>query len=230
MRPFELSDMARSLTGQYPSAATFRDAWRGMRSGEREGAIHLWLSEGIPFAFQDLPMLFEAIRNWLANELALHAKAFTLIGSARIGYSMNPDHYGRAFGDQSDMDLVAVSADLFNGLSEDFFRWKDDVLAERVQPATDAERRFWPENLSRLPGNIRDGFIDPYKIASRPQYRAAVRLGDALWRVKAKLDHTPTAPKTRRISARVYRDWQAFSARLAFNMRHVFRSLRAKDT
>jgi hypothetical protein len=60
-------------------------------------------------------MLYEAVREWMSVRLQVHPKNVTLIGSARIGFSMCPrPNYGRQFGANSDLDFSVVDERLFS--------------------------------------------------------------------------------------------------------------------
>src|SRR5260370_41132477 len=109
MKPFLITESAKKLTAAYPPAPIIRETLAELSIEEKLGLLRLWVSEGIPVAFSGVPMLYEAIRGWLARELTIHAKAITTIGSARIGYSLAPHpEFGRAFRSTSDLDLTVV--------------------------------------------------------------------------------------------------------------------------
>jgi hypothetical protein len=222
MRGFSISESGKQLVGLYPDALLLSTVTPAIQPVEREGLVRLWLSEGIPYAFREIPLLYERIRSWLASRLKIHPKEVTVVGSARIGYSLaQPPNFGRPFGPHSDLDLTIISEPTFSHLVEDFERWKADLHEGSVGPETDAERRFWPENLRRLPANIGQGFVDPHLIPRRHRYPNAQLIGQVMFELKSKLDSTPEAPSIRKASIRVYRDWQAFIARAHLNLLHA---------
>src|SRR5258706_3977810 len=104
MEPFELSEPGRKLNHEFLAPKVLRRAGSTLTDHEITGVIQQWITEGIPYAFRKTPLLYEVVRSWLALSIGLHPKEITLIGSGRLGYSTDPDHFGRAFGKHSDLD------------------------------------------------------------------------------------------------------------------------------
>jgi hypothetical protein len=224
MEPFQISDYSKVITGLYPDADKVKNALTIMDREERVRFLRLWVSEGIPFAFKEAPMLYEAIRGWLAVQLNVHPKVVTMVGSARIGYSLAPPpSYGLPFGSNSDLDFVVVSDKLFHDLSVEFFKWKSDVNNGYVQPRSDTEQKYWEDNLGRLPLNITRGFVDAKMIPYWYQYAVAQKIGDIMSKLINKLKTTHHAPITNKASIRVYLDWNAFIDQLN---RSIWRTVR----
>jgi hypothetical protein len=220
MKPLQVEAQLLKLSCQYPDAAAFRDAVVLLSQRSSESVIRLWLTEGIPFAFRDCPALYEAVRAWLGARLGVCPKEITLLGSARIGFSLaSPPNYGRMFNSQSDLDLTVVCPTLFEGLSKSFAQWEADYTAGIVQPGNSTERQFWDENIRWVPNNLSRGFIDANKVPTWGRYPIAQTVGQAMWMLKQKLEITDGAPKVRKASIRVYNSWRALVARVSFNLR-----------
>ena len=150
------AELAR-VKGAYPRPQDVLDA---AVSGQRERAVlaRLWISEGIPFAFKECPGLYEEVRNALAWRLGIDAKQISVVGSGRLGYSLAPRMWGEPYrAVESDLDLFAVSADLFERLREDFERWRDDYARGEARPRTERERDYWNVNRVETPDRIRRG-------------------------------------------------------------------------
>jgi len=163
-------------------------------------------------------MLYEGIREWMGMRLQIHPKNITLIGSARIGYSMSPmPAFGREFGPSSDLDFSAVDDKLFSSIVANYFDWESDVDAGRAVPHNAREKRFWDDNLKRLPDNVARGFIDPYKIPTLLKYQKVVAVMEMLFLLQERLKVTPDAPRVRLTSLRIYRDWNSFFQHLSLN-------------
>lgn len=223
--PFDHNAEANTLLEQrYPSPDEFAQACKLLSSHSRIGVIRLFIAEGVPRAFERLPTLFESVRDFIAQRLSVEPRNITIVGSARIGYSLAPPpHYGTLFNPNSDLDFTLVCTSLFGNLAQVFEQWNSDVVAGRERTRNAREEGFWADNLKRLPQNIRSGFIDPYKIPNR--YELSVRLSQTMWLVKERLHRTPSAPMIRRASLRVYRDWDAFSRQQLFNIRDMLSKL-----
>jgi len=195
---------------------------------EKLGFLRLWVSEGMPFAFREAPMIYEMLRGWLGAQLSIHPKVITIIGSARIGFSMcSGDKYGSPFGLQSDLDLAIVDQYLFERLSNDFKRWEVDFASGASTPRGAAEQKYWRENARTVPANVVRGFIDPYKIPARQVYSTAQKVLDVQSRLARKIDITESAPKFKRVSARIYKDWISFLNQMERNLCFTVQSFSA---
>ncbi len=231
MRPFSISEHGKQLVDAYPTPETVKNAGLSLLYEERLGFLRLWVSEGIPFAFRNCPMVYEALREWLGKRLRIHPKLITLIGSARIGYSLAPlPTYGRAFSPESDLDLAVITEDIFHELSREFGRWKADFLAGEVRPRNPLEETYWKTNARELPRKIERGFVDPYMIPSFYRYSTARRINDTYWQIREKLERTAEAPKVSKVSIRVYRDSYAFLNQMHVNFHATLGSLVANAT
>jgi hypothetical protein len=229
MQPFNVSATLDPLTDVYPSVDVLLAAARAGDRDVRYAICRLWLSEGIPFAFKARPAVYEALRIWLARRLDVQAKEVTIVGSGRQGFSLSPDqNAGRPFGSQSDLDMTTISVRLFERLRDAFGRWEQDYKQGIVQPRHEREKALWGENLRNCPGALERGFIDPQKIPTWSRYPEAQAIMDALWRVSEKLKVTPYAPNVRKVSMRVYRDWDSFVRQMAINLEVVGQLIKAR--
>lgn len=230
MRPFLISEKFKHLREQYPTSLCLREAVTGIRRLDLLSVLRLWLTEGIPFAFKDSPMLYESVREWIAMRLQVHPKAITLIGSGRIGYSLRPlPVFGRDFNAKSDLDFSVVDQPLFSRVVSTFVVWESDVTDGRAAPRNAREKRFWDDTLKRMPDKIERGFIDPELIPTLIKYHDVVTILDTLYLLKAKLQVTAGGPSIRKATLRVYRDWSAFFGQMSLNMSHTLASF-AEET
>jgi hypothetical protein len=219
MQPFKISERSVALVEVYPPANQLGLSLKMMREDELEGLVRLWVSEGIPYAFRQLPILYELVRAYLGNQLGVHPKFITLVGSARMGYSMAPaPEFGRAYGTHSDLDFAIVSESLFARFAAAFYQWKADFADGRVKPLTGAEGRFWPANLARVPETLRRGFIDEQVVPRRNLYPLAQKTGQALYLVERKLSITSGAPSAQKCSLRIFQDWKSFIGQMKLNL------------
>jgi hypothetical protein len=224
MRPFEATLLPIKAFDRYPSPAEFLAYLESINYEEREGYLRQQVTEGIPYVFLSNPLLYEVIREWLSRELDIHSKEITLIGSARLGFSMSPaPDFGRPYKETSDLDLTIVSSKLFKLLAETFLRWKSEYEAKVVEANNPREEGYWKDNSKRVPQNLTRGFIDTYKIPNI--YPASQHVNDTLSRLSKKLKATENYQGTTRTSARVYMDWQSFSRQLMLNLRHALEGI-----
>jgi hypothetical protein len=224
MKPFNIPNALESFIDTYPDAETILRAIKIGDLNTRCALARLWLSEGIPYCFKSQPAIYEAVRLWLSHNLPVHAKEITLIGSGRQGFSLSPDeHFGRPFGDYSDLDFSAVSLSLFTQLERAFSRWLSDYLTGTVLPRNDREKKYWEDNARRVPSNLARGFIDPYKIPAFDKYPEAQTTLDVMYKAHIKLRVTAGAPRVSRVSIRIYRDWDSFVRQLSINLEALLR-------
>lgn len=224
MKPFNIPKALDSLIDTYPPVETIVNAIKAGNRHTYSALARLWLSEGIPYCFRFQPAIYEGMRVWLSQHFQVHAKEITLIGSGRLGYSLCPDeNLGRRFGEYSDLDLTAVSSVLFEQLERAFSRWRADYLAGIVSPRNTSERKYWEDNAIRVPSNLEHGFIDSYKIPSFYRYPEAQATASVLHIAREKLKATTGAPLVRRVTLRVYRDWNSFIRQLSINLQSLLR-------
>ena len=141
------------------------------------------------------------------------------MGSGRQGFCLSPGPgLGRPFGDHSDLDLTAIRESLFQRLETSFVRWEADYAGGRVTPRYGHERRLWEANKTSVPSALARGFVDPHKIPTWPRYPEAQTIAQVLYEAHEKLKATPDAPAVRKLSIRVYRDWDCFIRQMAINL------------
>jgi len=224
MKPFDLSPAQEGLREIYPPVNVILDAIRSGDKDARYALARLWLSEGIPYCFKAQPALYESLRLWLSRRLGVQAKEITLVGSGRQGFSLTPgSDVGRPFGPHSDLDLAFISPPLFQTLEATFKHWEADYVARTVVPRTEQEKKFWDANLQSVPLGLARGFIDPYKVPTWDRYPDIQKIQDAMYCASQKLKATPDAPSVRKVSARVYSDWDSFVRQMAINLESLAR-------
>lgn len=224
MKPFFVSEANEKLRERYPPTTDFVQAANTLDYKGRVALLCLVITEGVPAAFQNCPLLYESLRNFIAGRLDVHAKEVTLIGSARLGYSLAPSpKFGQTLSSSSDLDFSVISKGLFKQLSDVFGTWQADFDKGVRKPRNQTEGKFWIDNLNRLPANIHRGFIDPYKIPNL--YPLPSSISETLWLSGRKLAITPLAPQFKRLTLRVYSDWDDILRQQLLNLQRTLKSL-----
>ncbi|HDY73854.1 MAG TPA: hypothetical protein ENH51_01935 [Euryarchaeota archaeon] len=227
MQPFRPNTILTKLKTAYPQAEDLIEILKDCREEDRLTISRLWMSEGIPFAFKELPCLYEEVRVWLSNRLDIDPKEITIIGSGRIGESLTPgENMGRPFGAHSDLDLVAISNALFEQMKQLFFKWGEAYEAGQIKPKNKRETRFWNENLRVCDDTIQRGFIDANKIPNRGSYSLAKKIAQSLFLLPGKIKVSEGGFEIRTTSLRVYRDWNSFMRQVSLNLKIVAESVR----
>ena len=210
MEPFRIPEPLRNLTDPYPDPRLVLDvADRGGESA-RIALAQLWLSEGIPHAFQECPAVYESVRSWLSARLGVHAKEIGIVGSARLGASLAPNKLGKIFSVTSDLDMFIVSKSLFEALRAEFCQWSLGFESGEVTPRNDSETKYWQDNNKRGPRLIGRGFLDQKMIPLLDQYPVTRKIGQDMWLLVEKLSLTPSAPSAKRADVRCYMSWGSF--------------------
>lgn len=115
------------------------------------------LFAGEVFAFRDTPDVLDDLRTHLVEKLHLQrAEDVVVVGSAKMGYSVAPDTFARAFSRESDIDVVVVDAALFDECWMTLVQW-NYLRPNRMEPA----ERQWARARS---DDVYWGWLAPDKI------------------------------------------------------------------
>ena len=220
MRPFDVETAMAALRSPYPDPEAFMNAARSGRQS-REALARLWMSEGIPFAFQQCPSIYESMRSWLGARLRVQAKAISMVGSCRLGWSLSPDKVGAPISSESDLDLFVVSRELFVSVRDDFCRWAQEFNTGEVRPRNPKEEENWVDNRSRGPTILDRGFIDVKMIPTWYRYPVAQETADVMSQLVDRLKLTHAAPKPTKATVRCYADWESSINQISYNLNSV---------
>ena len=81
------------------------------------------LFPGLPYAFQGMPAVFDRFRAEIVGKLGVQESGIRVIGSGKLGYSLAPDSYPRAYSESSDIDVLMVDERLFDSVWCSLVRW-----------------------------------------------------------------------------------------------------------
>jgi hypothetical protein len=194
----------------YPSKDEFSEL---LDSSDHAKIVKELLVDGIPFAFRDSPADYNILRATLGTALRLSSDAMTVIGSGRIGFSLSPEKYGEPFSPKSDLDVVVVSAELFDIAWFDLLRLgrKYFSLQKAVQSWIDTHKEshiFW-------------GFILPDRLPG------AVGISPIWFRTFKGLARNPSLAG-RDVNGRLYRTWDHVHVHQLYTLRKIQQSLRIR--
>ncbi len=209
------------LQTPFPSPHEFMERLAASVRADRVKVARLWMTEGCPAAFRDCPAVYEELRGWLGLRLEVHAKEITLVGSARLGYSLRPAAFGQAFHARSDLDLIVVSEKLFESKSAEFLAFVEDVEQGAIKGRNTREQLFWRDNAIYIPRNISAGFIQSDRIPPLNRYPLMQSIANLMWLCKARLDATDGAPKIEGASVRIYKNWESCVSQISLNLRSL---------
>ncbi len=107
------------------TAQEFRQRITSITSRE---IVQTLILDGHPYCFEHNLQLYYDFRSKICDEFGIHPQNFVVVGSAKMGFSLAPDKYGRKFSHNSDIDVVLVSEDLFRELWLSLLDFRGRVL------------------------------------------------------------------------------------------------------
>jgi hypothetical protein len=69
---------------------------------------------GNPFAFRTSPSALTVLTNHLIKRLNVQPTSICVVGSGKIGFSLNPDNFPRPFSESSDIDVAVIDQLMFD--------------------------------------------------------------------------------------------------------------------
>jgi hypothetical protein len=78
---------------------------------------------GVPFVFEGDEPSWQLLRTHLAQNLGINQADIYVVGSAKLGFSLSPNGFPRAFSEESDIDIAVVSAELFDKAWHSILDW-----------------------------------------------------------------------------------------------------------
>lgn len=219
-RFFTLSERLRSF-GSYINADQFKGEFKiGLYNDEDNAVIKQYVIDNTPYCFKEFPILFSNIKTMISLHLDVPYESIFLIGSAKTGFSIDPCHYGKKFSEKSDLDFSIVNSNLFEKISNEAKQWLSDYKSKLIDPTSQAEKRYWNENVELLPKNISKGFVDEWKIPRNTRYAEACKIGHVMFLIKANLENFDYF-KVSKCSARIYKDQTSFHNQTIMSIRSV---------
>ncbi len=78
-----------------------------------------YIFSGNPFIFCANTGLYAQLKAKITTHFGIGITAAHMVGSAKLGFSVAPDKLWKPFGEESDIDMVIISEDVFNILWEE---------------------------------------------------------------------------------------------------------------
>nr|WP_320131704.1 hypothetical protein [uncultured Holophaga sp.] len=216
--PFKNISPFALLTEAQPDSDLFKRSLRASNDHMIQLLANLWISEGFPVAFQQAPYRYDQIRIWVAESLGVSSKEITVVGSARLGFSLSPVKYGKAFNSSSDLDLAISNKMLFNKLKQEFTSFCDDIQNKNIIPRNRSETIIWPENALFISRNLPKNFIDIDKIPNTSRYPLSRQIKSEMAKLQILIQKQTDCPNVKKVSIRVYLDFKSFQSRLNTNL------------
>ena len=119
--------------------------------------VQRYLFDEFPYAFKDNQQNYYDLREKICGTFDIHPNNFTIVGSAKLGFSLNPDTLWRPFTDGSDIDIVLVSDKLFQDVWMQLLLYGQNTLIL----STEEKRRFQELQKILYFGKIRPDKMPP---------------------------------------------------------------------
>ncbi|MEM1364600.1 MAG: hypothetical protein AAGH82_02510 [Pseudomonadota bacterium] len=203
-----------------PAFAEIMNGWYPT-DDEIERFVKCWLREGIPFCFHQHPAAYGRLRDTVAARLSEEPLNVGIVGSGRIGFSLNPSKQLQRFcKNRSDLDLFLVSDRWFRDLLDDYeygvARSEELSYTLDLKTSENIARNRKTVEGSSWKGTARRGFIDSNMVPFLPKYwqsKSVLIIDRMLDDIKKEVAEPPfdwRMPDRKRLSLRVYRDWDSF--------------------
>lgn len=114
-------------------------------STSTEEVVQKVIFDSFPFAFTHTPENYWLLRTSVCKKFEIHPQNFSIIGSAKLGFSLNPKKRGTPFSDGSDIDVVLISDNLFETLWLKLITYRNSVYC---QLDSNSKKRF--EDLQKI--------------------------------------------------------------------------------
>ena len=141
-----------------------------------------------------------------------------MLGSAKTGFAIDPNNFGRKFSENSDLDFAIIDEKLFDDSVNDFKLWK--LKTDKNQYDENLKNRFWSDNQNNLKHQIKRGFIDTYKIPNFTEFTTTQQINQSLSLIVVNLQKYQNI-KVKEASVRIYKDWSTFDKQLRLNIENV---------
>jgi hypothetical protein len=174
-----------------------------LKARQQKQIVDQHLIIGLPYVFQNDPALYTAMQNALAAQLRTPIADISIIGSARTGFSLDPDKFGASFSAASDIDTIIVNSSMFDVAWQQLYMTGRKRLATipRVQTAFREHRT----------NNVFYGYIEPAKLPG------IVTLAQHWFQTFMKLPNIKGLAN-REISGRLYRTWDHVRAHQLYSL------------
>jgi hypothetical protein len=132
----------------------YKDFLEIVKINSPEFVVQRYILDEPPFAFRENMEQYYELRKLVCEKFGIHYMDFSIIGSAKLGFSLNPDKIGKAFSEDSDIDIAIISNQLFDKVWTDLIEYRNsNTIDIRLDPET--KRRFDRLQWTMFFGHIR---------------------------------------------------------------------------
>ena len=156
--PFEFRRNMKGVSDPQLTFAELLNELKTLTTAELVMYVRSYVQERTPAAFSSQPMLWEAVREWVAARLKVHPREFGLSGSAQSGFSIAKMKSGAPFNPRgSDLDMFIVNEEYFSKVEAEARRFsvRNAESANFAAQANTVSRQvqFGYLDLNQVPAN-----------------------------------------------------------------------------
>lgn len=214
---FQLSEQAINTKDFFITSDHFLQLYKKGNDVERNSAIYHYVFNNVPAAFQNKPLLYENIKQYISMKLDVHVDEIRLVGSSQIGFSLKPQKYGDPFSKNSDLDFAIINRQLFENVAADAMKWRKEYEEGIVHPGRHYSKAHWDSNYDLLPNNMNRGFVDVFKVPGFNSYNTVKNIYVVMDQVKNMLLEYH-GMKVSYSSVRAYSDIDSFYGQVLLNV------------
>ena len=177
-----------------------------LRTDPPEQVVRERVFSGDVFLAETFPQVLGTLRRNLCPQFGLRDEDVFIVGSAKMGFSLDPDKFPAAFKKKGgDVDVVVISEELFDRFWEVFLAWH---YPRRSSGLTSAADREW---ISLRRKNLYWGWFVPSEIQytglSLPAVLKPIRDLKTKWFSAFRALSAQPAFLGRDVNGRLYRTW-----------------------
>jgi predicted nucleotidyltransferase len=105
--------------------------------------VQRYITFGNPYVFSSNEDNYFDLKKIIANKFVLGPESIYMVGSAKLGFSIAPHKLWKLFGDDSDIDMVVISENVFDKLWKELYEFNIE-LTDR----TDHENKIYYKFLN----------------------------------------------------------------------------------
>jgi hypothetical protein len=188
-----------------------------------------YLSSGLPFVFKDQPHKYLAFRESAGRIFGVPPQQIAVMGSARFGFSTSPrkqEGGAKPLDENSDMDLVVISPELYHNALRSFSKYCFEQLREHPDLTSEAAEDEQVKLSKVILLSFRHrakalfyGYVSPSDLENGTQEKQ--HFYDMQREAATQLFGTAPPGPINRVGVRVYRDWDAAERAYEFSFKKL---------
>lgn len=190
-----------------------------------------FLSSGLPYVFKDQPHKYLAFREAVGKIFKVPPQNIAVMGSARFGFSTSPQKQSKGgakpLDEESDMDLVLISPEMYQSALESFARFAFNQLRGEMDLTSAAtsevqEIKIRKEKLlgiRRRAKALYFGYVNPVDLEDDTPEKQLYY--DMQQEAATQLFGTAPPGPINRVGVRVYRDWNLAERAYEFSFKKL---------